>query len=250
MTPWTVAHWAALSIGFPRQEYWSGLPFPSPGHLPNPRTEPMSLESCVTCVTTSTLFNLYVSLFDHTLFKVLSMEYYFELTAFQRLSLAQWNIFIVITIFYYYYLCGCPFWPSLIIFKSILALAGAEMPACGIHLPCKGSSFLWAEGSPCVHVWVGKRLLDSVSVWGNCSFWLFWLNPSYHPYLENLKAFLSDSEGKESARNAGDLDSIPGLGRSPGGGNAHSSILAWTISSRRAWRATVPGVAEPDTLSD
>ena len=73
VTPSTVAHRAALYIGFPRQEYWSGFPFPSPGDLPNPRTEPLSLESCVTCISTSTLFNPYVSLFDHTLFKVLSM---------------------------------------------------------------------------------------------------------------------------------------------------------------------------------
>ena len=35
-TPWTVACQAALSVGFPRQEHWSGLPFPSPGDLPNP----------------------------------------------------------------------------------------------------------------------------------------------------------------------------------------------------------------------
>ena len=35
-TPWTVAHQAPLSMGFPRQEYWSGLPFPSPGDLPHP----------------------------------------------------------------------------------------------------------------------------------------------------------------------------------------------------------------------
>ena len=34
-TPQTVAHQAPLSMGFPRQEYWSGLPFPSPGDLPN-----------------------------------------------------------------------------------------------------------------------------------------------------------------------------------------------------------------------
>ena len=38
-TPWTVAHQAPLSMGFSRQEYWSGLPFPSPGDLPNPRIE-------------------------------------------------------------------------------------------------------------------------------------------------------------------------------------------------------------------
>ena len=35
-TPWTVARQAPLSMGFPRQEYWSGLPFPSPGDLPDP----------------------------------------------------------------------------------------------------------------------------------------------------------------------------------------------------------------------
>ena len=40
-TPWTVAHSPALlSMGFSRQEYWSGVPFPSPGDLPNPGIEP------------------------------------------------------------------------------------------------------------------------------------------------------------------------------------------------------------------
>ena len=38
-TPWTVAHQAPLSMGFSRQEYWTGLPYPSPGSLPNPGTE-------------------------------------------------------------------------------------------------------------------------------------------------------------------------------------------------------------------
>ena len=36
VTPWTVTHQAPPSMGFSRQEYWSGLPFPSPGDLPNP----------------------------------------------------------------------------------------------------------------------------------------------------------------------------------------------------------------------
>ena len=35
-TPGTVAHQAALTMGFPRQDHWSGLPFPSPGDLPDP----------------------------------------------------------------------------------------------------------------------------------------------------------------------------------------------------------------------
>ena len=36
VTPWTVAYQAILSVEFSRQEYWSGVPFPSPGDLPNP----------------------------------------------------------------------------------------------------------------------------------------------------------------------------------------------------------------------
>ena len=39
---WTVAHQAPRSMGFPREEYWSGLPFPSPADLPDPGIEPMS----------------------------------------------------------------------------------------------------------------------------------------------------------------------------------------------------------------
>ena len=42
--PWTVACLAPLSIGFYRQEYWSGLPFPPPGDLSDPRIEPTCLE--------------------------------------------------------------------------------------------------------------------------------------------------------------------------------------------------------------
>ena len=42
VTPRAVAHEAPPSMGFSRQAYWSGLPFPSPGDLPNPGIEPMS----------------------------------------------------------------------------------------------------------------------------------------------------------------------------------------------------------------
>ena len=41
-TSWTVAYQSSPSMGFSRQEYWSGLPFPSPGDLPNPGIEPGS----------------------------------------------------------------------------------------------------------------------------------------------------------------------------------------------------------------
>ena len=47
-TPWTIAHQAPLSMEFSRQEYWSGLPFPFPGDLPNAGTEPTV--SCISCI--------------------------------------------------------------------------------------------------------------------------------------------------------------------------------------------------------
>ena len=42
VTPRTEAHWVPLSMGCSRQEYWTGLPFPSPGDLPDPGIEPRS----------------------------------------------------------------------------------------------------------------------------------------------------------------------------------------------------------------
>ena len=42
VTPWSVAHQASPSMGFSRQEYWGGLPLPSPGDLPDPGIEPRS----------------------------------------------------------------------------------------------------------------------------------------------------------------------------------------------------------------
>ena len=53
-TPWTVACQAPLSIGFPRQKYWSGLPFPSPGDLPNPGIELTSHVSFISSVFSTT----------------------------------------------------------------------------------------------------------------------------------------------------------------------------------------------------
>ena len=44
-TLWTISHQAPLSMQFSKQGYWSGLPFTSPGHLPNPGIKPASLVS-------------------------------------------------------------------------------------------------------------------------------------------------------------------------------------------------------------
>ena len=51
-TPQTIAHLAALFMGFPRQQYWSGLPYPSPRDLPDPGIKPKSLALQVDSLTT------------------------------------------------------------------------------------------------------------------------------------------------------------------------------------------------------
>ena len=55
VTPWTVAHQALCPLEFSRQEYWSGLPCPSPGDLPAPGIEPMS-PVCISCIGRWTLY--------------------------------------------------------------------------------------------------------------------------------------------------------------------------------------------------
>ena len=59
---WTVAHQASLSIGFPSQEYWNGLPYPSPGDLPDPGIEPMSPALAGGFFTTSVIWEARIGL--------------------------------------------------------------------------------------------------------------------------------------------------------------------------------------------
>ena len=54
-TPWTITHHASLSVDFSRQEYWSGLPFPPPGDLPDPGMEPATPVSYVLQADSSSL---------------------------------------------------------------------------------------------------------------------------------------------------------------------------------------------------
>ena len=67
--------------------------------------------------------------------------------------------------------------------------------------------------------------------------------------LEVSEGFPGGSDGKESACNAGDQGSVPGLGRSPGGGNGNPLQYSCLEDSmdRGAWRATVHGVAKGRT---
>ena len=65
VTPWTAARQAPLSMGFSRQEYWSGVPFPSPGDLPNPGIEPMSLALAGDSLPLDHLENPYIKDYNH-----------------------------------------------------------------------------------------------------------------------------------------------------------------------------------------
>ena len=56
-TPWTIAHQAPPSVRFSRQEYWSGLPFPSPGDLPDQRIELGSSALCADTLPSEPLGN-------------------------------------------------------------------------------------------------------------------------------------------------------------------------------------------------
>ena len=55
VTPWTIARQGPLPMRFPKQEYWSGFPFPSLGDLPDPEIEPMSLALASRFFTTEAL---------------------------------------------------------------------------------------------------------------------------------------------------------------------------------------------------
>ena len=65
VTPWTAAYQAPPSMGFSRQEYWSGLPFPSPGDLPDPGTKPRSPTLQADALTSEPPGN-YVLIFNRT----------------------------------------------------------------------------------------------------------------------------------------------------------------------------------------
>ena len=65
-TPWTVAYQASPSMGFSRQEYWSGLPFPSPGDLPNPGIEPGSPALQTDSLSPEPPGNIYIYIHTHT----------------------------------------------------------------------------------------------------------------------------------------------------------------------------------------
>ena len=75
MTPWTVAHQASLSIGFPREEYWIGLPISSPGDLPDPGIEPRSPALAGRVFTTESLGKPELLLFFNFNWRLITLQY-------------------------------------------------------------------------------------------------------------------------------------------------------------------------------
>ena len=93
-TPWTVAHQAPLPMGFSREEYWSGLPCPSPGHLPNPGIEPRSPALQADSLLSELPGELY--LFANCLFHVITHDIYMIPFHFVWLIIFDetiWNVF-------------------------------------------------------------------------------------------------------------------------------------------------------------
>ena len=98
VTPWTVAHQASLSMGFPRQEQWSRLQFPSPGDLPNPGIKPRSLTLAGRFFTTEPSGKLYECLYRniyswHYFQKALLIPLYLMVVSTQQLLLNSLFIF-------------------------------------------------------------------------------------------------------------------------------------------------------------
>ena len=136
-TPWTVAHPAPLSTGFPRQEYWSGFPFPSSGDLPNSGIE----------------------------------------------SACLWS----------------------------LALASRYFTTSTISVSGQGSKILHAAPAARQKEEEGRKKKEKKIIWTH-----------YYSAKDHISSlFCSSIVGKESTCNERDLGSIPGLGRSPGGGHGN-----------------------------
>ena len=95
MTPWTVAHHAPLSMEFSRQEYWSGLPFFSPGDLPDPGIEPGSPALQADFLLSKPPANSVVKLLTNTSFftgPIISLGQIYKLEEFFRPRFSQLQI--------------------------------------------------------------------------------------------------------------------------------------------------------------
>ena len=113
-TPWSVAPQAPLSMGFCRQEYWSGLPFPSPGDLPDLGIEPKSLERAGKCLTTELLIlvnNIFFSWFFFFNWSIVDLQFCISF-----IYTAEWFSYASVSVFqilFHYSLLQDPEYSSL-----------------------------------------------------------------------------------------------------------------------------------------
>ena len=128
--------------GLSQEEYCSEQPFLSPGDPPCPGVDPRSLSSGVSCITTSTLSNLYVSLSGHTFLKSSPLNIIMNSWPFTDSACLN-ETFIAIIIFYCYdYMWVPPYDHCSDHLQEHPCLCRSRVAVSGIHLPCKGSSFL------------------------------------------------------------------------------------------------------------
>ena len=94
VTPWTVAYQVPLSMGFSRQEDWSGLPFPSPGDLPDPGMEPGSPALQADALPSEPPEKLHLSILEFFNLGILGYQLFLDLkkvTAHECKNIFRWN---------------------------------------------------------------------------------------------------------------------------------------------------------------
>ena len=103
--PWTVVYQASLSMGFSRQEYWSGLPFPSPGDLPDPGIEPRSpalqVDVCFTLWATRVYYKSMKPSFYKAFFDFSRQGYFSTLSVLHILCKAKISSHLTVRTFVY-----------------------------------------------------------------------------------------------------------------------------------------------------
>ena len=145
--------------------------------------------SGVSCITTSTLFNLYVSLSGHTFLKSSPLNIIMNSWPFTDSACLN-GTFIAIIIFYCYdYMWVPPYDHCSDHLQEHPCLCRSRDAVSGIHPPCKGYSFLWVDGSPWVPMWVGKMLLDSVCLRSQFTL-IILVSPCFHAYFSRELGFI------------------------------------------------------------
>ena len=128
VTPWTVAHQAPLSMGFSRQEYWSGLPFPSPGNLPDPGIKPgspaLQADSLPFEPSGKTYTNTHTHIHTHT-----HTHTYIYICIYSALSLS-FSLSLSLSLSIYIYIHTHIYMNYIHLFMNFPGGAGCKEPAC------------------------------------------------------------------------------------------------------------------------